>query len=130
MALLIIVTKFTIIDSCERPGYTSGNSATWKSSHQRCSIKKNNVLQACNFIKQRLQHRRFIVNIAKFLKIPFLKIICERLLLKMKNLEKLQHAKSATGKECKMKTLQRVKVQPQVAITCSKLTIETLEQDC
>ena len=41
MALLIIVTKFTIIDSYERPGYTSGNSATWKSSQQRCSIKKH-----------------------------------------------------------------------------------------
>ena len=29
-------------------------------------------LQACNFIKKRLQHTYFPVNIAKFLKTPFL----------------------------------------------------------
>ena len=38
-------------------------------------------LQTCNIIKKRLQHRCFCVNIAKFLKTPILKIICERLLL-------------------------------------------------
>ena len=37
--------------------------------------------QACNFIEKRLQHRCFPVNIAKFLKTPILKNICERLLL-------------------------------------------------
>ena len=38
-------------------------------------------LQVCNFIKKRLQYGCFPVNIAKFLRPPFLKIICERLLL-------------------------------------------------
>ena len=32
----------------------------------------------CNFIKRRLQHMCFSVNIARFLKSPMLKNICER----------------------------------------------------
>ena len=43
-------------------------------------------LKACNFIKKRLQHRCFPVNIAKFLRTFILKNICERLLLKLYNL--------------------------------------------
>ena len=39
-------------------------------------------LTACNFIKKRLQHRCFPVNVAKFLRTSILKNICERLLLK------------------------------------------------
>ena len=39
-------------------------------------------LQAYNFIKKRLQHRCFPVNITKFLRIPILKNICQRLLLR------------------------------------------------
>ena len=35
----------------------------------------------CNFIKNRLQNRCFSVNIAKFLRTPTLKNICQRLLL-------------------------------------------------
>ena len=38
-------------------------------------------LKACNFIKKRLQHSYFLVNIAKFFKTPILKNICEQLLL-------------------------------------------------
>ena len=38
-------------------------------------------LQACNFVKKRLQGRCFPVNIVKFLKIPILKNICEQFLL-------------------------------------------------
>ena len=38
-------------------------------------------LQACNFIKKRLQRRCFLVNIVKFLKTPILKNTWERLLL-------------------------------------------------
>ena len=34
------------------------------------------MLQACNFIKKGLQHRRFPLNIMKFLKTPILKNIC------------------------------------------------------
>ena len=67
-----------------------------RSNHRRCSIKetaqrktllleslfhKIAALQVCNFIKKRLQHMCFAVNIAKFLRAPILKNICERLLL-------------------------------------------------
>ena len=38
-------------------------------------------LEACNFIKERIQRRRFLVNIAKFLRTPILKNVRERLLL-------------------------------------------------
>ena len=41
------------------------------------------LLQACHFIKKRLQHRCFPVNIATFLKTPTLTNICEWLLLKL-----------------------------------------------
>ena len=73
-----------------------------RSSHQGCCIKntahksfaifigkhmletlfnKATGLQACNFMKKRLEYRCFPVNIAKFLRAPILKNICERLLL-------------------------------------------------
>ena len=38
-------------------------------------------LRACNFITKKLQPSCFLVEIAKFLRIPILKSICERLLL-------------------------------------------------
>ena len=44
-------------------------------------FNKAAALQACNFIKKKLQHRCFPVIIAKFLRIPILRNICERLLL-------------------------------------------------
>ena len=44
-------------------------------------FNKNEGLQACNFIKKRLQHRCFLGNVAKFLRTPILKNTCERLLL-------------------------------------------------
>ena len=46
-----------------------------------CSLflNKNTGLQSWNFIKKRLQHRFFPVNIARFLRTPFFKSICERL---------------------------------------------------
>ena len=73
-----------------------------RSSHRKCSIKNllvqisqysqktpvmdslfNQVaaLQVCNFIKKRFQQRCFSMKIAKFLKTPVLKKICEWLLL-------------------------------------------------
>ena len=73
-----------------------------RSSHQRCSVEKavvkkfaiytvktrpvleslfNKVLQVCNFIKKRLQHRCFPMNIAKVLRATIFKNIWERLLL-------------------------------------------------
>ena len=41
------------------------------------------LFKSYNFIKKRLQHRCFPMNIAKFLKTTILKNICERLLLKV-----------------------------------------------
>ena len=41
------------------------------------------ILQACYFIKKRLQNRCFPTNIVKFLRTPILKNIIERLLLIM-----------------------------------------------
>ena len=41
-------------------------------------------LSACNFIKKRFQHTCFPVNIARFLRRPTLKNICERLPLTLK----------------------------------------------
>ena len=40
-------------------------------------------LQACNFIKKRLQQRCFLVNIAKFLRTPILRNICDGMLLQI-----------------------------------------------
>ena len=76
-------------------------STTFRSSHPRCFIKKaflkhfvvfkgkhlcwrlffNKVAghQSCNFIKKRLQHRYFLVNIGKCIRRPILKNISERL---------------------------------------------------
>ena len=68
----------------------------FRSSHRRRSVKKGvlknftnligehlcwSLLQACNFIKKRLQHWWFPVKFAKFLRTSILKKICERLLL-------------------------------------------------
>ena len=75
----------------------------YRSSHQRCYIKRAafynfcNIhrktpaqeslsvkvigLQACNFLKKRLRHGCFSVNIVKFLRTPTLKNTCKRLLL-------------------------------------------------
>ena len=42
-------------------------------------LSENAGLQSCNFIKKRLQHRCFPVNIAQFLRASLLKNICETL---------------------------------------------------
>ena len=70
--------------------------STVRSSHKSCSQKLCNIstentcvgvsfkkiasLKACNFIKKRSQHRYFLVNIAKFLRLPISKTICDRIL--------------------------------------------------
>ena len=76
-------------------------STIFRSSHRRCFIKKailkHFVLftgkrlcrglffnkdaghQPCNFIKKRLQHKYFLVNIRKFIRIPILKNISKQL---------------------------------------------------
>ena len=48
-------------------------------------------LQACNFIKKRLQHRCFPVNIGTFLRTPIFKNICDRLLLYLTNTWIIEH---------------------------------------
>ena len=48
---------------------------------KHCIGKSYAGLHRNNFIKERLQHRCFPVNNAKFLRTPILKSICERLLL-------------------------------------------------
>ena len=64
---------------------------------KRCSLKLRNIywkmpvlgslsnkvagLKACNFIRKGPQHRFFLWNLRKFWRTPFLKNICERLLL-------------------------------------------------
>ena len=40
-------------------------------------------LQSCNFVKKRLQHRSFPVNIVEFLRAPVLKNSRERLFLRI-----------------------------------------------
>ena len=55
-------------------------SSKFCSIHWRVFLNKVAVLQACNFVKKRLQHRCFPVDIAKFLRTPILKNISERLL--------------------------------------------------
>ena len=74
---------------------------TIRNSHRRCSIKKAVLknftilqycflhlcwskvagLNSCSFIKKKPQRRCFPVNIAKFLRLPNSKNICDRLLL-------------------------------------------------
>ena len=46
-------------------------------------FKKFAGLEVCNFIKRRFQLSYFPLNIAKFLRTPILKNICERLLLRV-----------------------------------------------
>ena len=57
----------------------------WESLIRRVSLFTEVDVQRCcnfcNFIKKRLQHRCFPINIAKFLRTPILKNICECLLL-------------------------------------------------
>ena len=57
----------------------------FRGSHRRCFMKKavlknfalfTGKLQACNFIKNTLQHRYFPLNIAQLLRTPILKNIC------------------------------------------------------
>ena len=97
--LRLINIYTNILDFCT-PLFSKSSLKSYRSSHQRCSLKKL-FLKICNvyrktpmfliklqafwpaalFLKM-LQHRYFPVNIAKFLRTAFLKNICEQLLLK------------------------------------------------
>ena len=61
-------------------------------------FKKVAGLKARNFIKKRHQHRCFPVNIAKFLRVPISKNICERLLFDCFNGSILHGPKSSRSK--------------------------------
>ena len=65
---------------------TLKNFAIFTGKQLRCSLFLIKVagLEACNFIKKRLQDRCFPVNIVKFLRIPIRKSYCDRLLLSIK----------------------------------------------
>ena len=53
-----------------------------RSTHWKCSVKERFLKNlACNFIIKRLQHRCFLVKLAKFLRTSIFKNTCERLLL-------------------------------------------------
>ena len=56
-------------------------SVVYSRTNDALTFSLSNCFQVCNFIKKRLQHRCFPVNIAKFLKTPNLKNIWERLLM-------------------------------------------------
>ena len=49
--------------------------------HRKIPVLQSVFIKACNFVTKILQHRCFRVKFAKFLRIPILKNICERLLL-------------------------------------------------
>ena len=77
--------------------YTMRSMTFFRVLFRSCSLKFRNIhkktpvleslfnkvvgREACNFIKKRLQHRCFPMNIAKFLRTPILKNIYKRLLL-------------------------------------------------
>ena len=67
---------------CKKCCFNNFAIFTWKHLCWRLESFFNKAagFQACNFIKKRLQHRCFAVNIAKFLGTPFLKNIYQRLL--------------------------------------------------
>ena len=72
----------------------------YRTMHMKCSLKRCSYdfriihkkahgwslflmklqLEACNFIKKKLQHRCFSINIAKFIRTHILKNLCEQLL--------------------------------------------------
>ena len=76
---------FYLSDNQKQPSGCSIKEAAQKKTLVLESLfHKTAALEACNFIKKRLQHRCFAVNIAKFLRTPNLKNICKRQLLQNK----------------------------------------------
>ena len=116
--LRIFFTEHLWISACRKSWRLSANSFVKKQPQEvfcKRGVLKNFVnftgkhfclslflikLQACNFVKKRLQHSSFPVHLDKFLKTSLLKSICERLFLFVvslqaynfhyRNLDKLQ----------------------------------------
>ena len=61
--------------------YVGSEAATGGVISKKGVLKNSSGPRVCNFIKKRLQHRCFHMNIAKSLRAPILKSICKRLLL-------------------------------------------------
>ena len=78
-----------------------------------------------NFIKKKLQHRYFAVNITKFLRTPILKNIWERLHLKQPFLKGVR--KNAPGKNAPEKIAPQEKCPPE---KCSPRKIVLLDFCC
>ena len=68
---------------CEKKVFLK-NFAIFTGKYLYWSLFFNKVagFHVCSFFKRRLKHKLFPANIAKFLRAPILKNICERLLLK------------------------------------------------
>ena len=77
-------------------------------------------------LKKSLRHRCFPEKFAKFLRTPFLQNTSGRLLLKIASCFK--QAKHLQNLSIKNSKCQELRYTSQPAITCSKLTIGTLEQ--
>ena len=73
----------TVIQMCSVKKGVLKNFAIFKGKHLCWCLFSIKVvdLKAYNFIKKKLQHRRFPVNIVRFSRTPILKNICELLLL-------------------------------------------------
>ena len=72
-------------------------------------LSQNACLQACNFIKKRLQQRYFTVKFVKFLRAPILKNLFERLLLQFLLMPPVLESlldKVTTLQSCNLKRLQ------------------------
>ena len=62
------------------------------------------IKQACNFIKNRLQHRGFRMKTTKFLRTTFLKNTCERLLFLCRFHKKILQKKCLWSNSCFLAT--------------------------
>ena len=80
-------------------------------------------LQACNFIKKRIQYRYFPVNFAKFLRTPFLQNTSSRLLLKFGDFNYPQPFPT----DIYLLKVKKRNITKRCEI-CSMLTINTLER--
>ena len=109
----------------------------FRSSHRRCFVKKGvlknfanftgkhlrwSLLQACNFIKKRLQHWCFPVKFAKFLRTSILNKICERLLLFVSPQNTIANSSGEFGlddtlTECKVSSKQNNFIRSNAAIS-------------
>ena len=85
--------------------YKKSWSENFCSAHKKKIVLESHFnkvteLDAWNFIEKILQHRRFFVNIAKFLRRSILKNICERLLVWYDLRKQLQESRGVRRVRC------------------------------